>query len=674
MPHIGLMAADAVGAAHKAPAQHHRRPFFEVGFFRHHGLWAPGIRLFRVLGFNAKAAIITLTFLLPIAVLSWNYFRSQADQIDFSAKELDGTAYAHAAYALMPALLDARSGQNTQTQTQPRTAAALREALSALQAREAALGSALGTAQAHAQVHTLTQGLMSTPPAHADEAFARGSDALQALIALIAVASDGSNLTLDPDIDTYYLMDASMFKLPAMIEAAGQIGTLGAQVLTAGRSKPGAERRLIEQVAILRSGLDGMSTGIDKALAYNPALKPGIQARAAREAVTELVRQLEASALHPEGVRGQGDALRQASQQAVAAMAQLNESVLSALDSLIAARVGRVVSARNLTFVLVCVSLLIAVYLFSAFKRVLHGGLREVSRHIDQMRLGDLTTQPHAWGADEAAGLIRSLHEMQGAMRQLVAQVRLAADGIVVASHDIASGAHDLSERTDTSASHLEATASAMEEISAGVRLNADAVGQAAQMAQRNTQAAERGGEVVQQVVDGMQRIDASAKRIHDIIGTIDSIAFQTNILALNAAVEAARAGEQGRGFAVVAAEVRSLAGRTAQAAKEVKQLITDSVQQVHGGMAVATQAGALMRDVVQATSQVTQRLSEAVTSATEQSKGIQATTRSVQELDSATQQNVALVEETAAAAQALRAQAQALSAHVARFKLPATP
>jgi methyl-accepting chemotaxis protein len=641
------------------------------GFFRHHGLWAPGVRLFRRLGFNAKAAIITLTFLLPIALLSWNYFRAQADQIAFSAKELDGTAYAHAAHALLPLLLEARSAPGPMQATQ---ATALREALAALQAREAALGDALGTRQAHDRVQKQALSLLSTPPAHGDEAFARVGDTLQAVIALITVASDGSNLTLDPDIDTYYLMDASMFKLPAMIDAAGQIGTLGAQVLNAGRSNPSAARRLIEQVAILRSSLDGMGTGIDKAQAYNPSLQARIQADPARRAVSELVRQLEASALHTEGVRGQAASLQATSRLAVAAMAELNESVVSALDSLIAARVGRAVSARNLTFVLVCISLLLALYLFTAFKKVLHGGLREVSRHIDQMRDGDLTTRPRAWGADEAAGLIHSINDMQGAMRHLVAQVRRSADGIVVASHDIATGAQALNQRTEASASHLESTASAMEEISAGVRHNADAVSESALMAQCNAQAAQRGGEVVQQVVAGMQRIDQAAQRIHDIIGTIDAIAFQTNILALNAAVEAARAGEQGRGFAVVAAEVRSLANRTTAAAREVKHLITDSVQQVHGGMDVATQAGRLMSEVVQASTQVTQRLSEAVTGATEQSRGIQATTRSVQELDSATQQNVALVEETAAAAQALRTQAHALVAHVARFKLPATP
>jgi methyl-accepting chemotaxis protein len=628
------------------------------------------VRLFRRLGFNAKAAIITLTFILPIAVLSWNYFRAQADQIAFSAKELDGTAYAHAAHALLPVLLEARDA----TGAQATQAAALREALVALQAREEALGDALGTSAAHRRVHTLAQGLVSTPPATRDEAFTRVSDTLQALIALIAVASDGSNLTLDPDIDTYYLMDASMFKLPAMIDAAGQIGTLGTQVLSAGRSNPTAARRLIEQVAILRNGLEGMHTGIDKALAYNPSLQARIQATSARQAVSELMRQLEASALHPDGVRGQADALRQASRLAVGAMAQLNESVMSALDALIAARVGRAVSARNLTFVLVCVSLLLAVYLFTAFKKVLHGGLREVSRHIDQMRQGDLTAQPRAWGADEAAGLIHSINDMQGAMRQLVTHVRLSADGIVVASRDIATGAQDLSRRSEASAAHLEATASAMEQVSAGVRHNADAVAQASQMAQHNAQTAQRGGEVVEQVVAGMRRIDQAAQRIHDIIGTIDAIAFQTNILALNAAVEAARAGEQGRGFAVVATEVRSLANRTTTAAREIKQLITDSVQQVHSGMAVATQAGRLMNEVVQASAQVTDRLSGAVTGANEQSKGIHASTLSVQELDSATQLNVALVEETATAAQALREQAHTLVAHVARFKLPATP
>ncbi len=681
----GFAAAAHTSPVHALPQPTRRRD----GFFKHHGLWAPGVRLFRRIGFNAKAAIITLTFLLPIAVLGWQYFNSQADQIEFSAKELEGSAYAREAYALLPVLLQARNqlvmppaaaeAAATQTLLQDRRAR--------LQAMNDSHGAALSTQAAH---DALAQAMkaMPAPPTTATSASAKvdtdlhaASAAIHALIDLIGVASDGSNLTLDPDIDTYYLMDTSMFKLPSMIEAAGQIGATGTKVLTGGQASAADLRQLIEQVAILRSGQDGVKAGLGKVKAYNPAIQDAVHDQDANRAVQALTDLIEGAVLQAQSPtqgsgsgasqQGQSQLVAKAADQAVAAMLRLNEEAATSLDALIATRVGKLASSRNMTFVLVCLCLMAAIYLFSAFRKVLHGGLREVAFHIDQMRDGDLTTCPHAWGADEAAGLIRSLRQMRDATQHLVAQVRQAADGIVVASGEIAAGASDLNGRTEQSASHLQRTALAMAEISAGVQHNDDAVTRAADIAQGNAQAAQHSGEVVQELVARMQRIDGSATRISDIVGTIEGIAFQTNILALNAAVEAARAGEHGRGFAVVASEVRALAKRSSDAAREIKTLIADSAQQVQGGMDVANRAGDLMAKVVHTSATVTQCLGDAVAGAREQAHGIASTTLAVQQLDAATQQNAALVEQTAAAASALKDQAQTLVANVARFKLP---
>jgi methyl-accepting chemotaxis protein len=240
-----------------------------------------------------------------------------------------------------------------------------------------------------------------------------------------------------------------------------------------------------------------------------------------------------------------------------------------------------------------------------------------------------------------------------------------------VSSTQISSGAHDLSARTERSAANLEQSAAAMEQISTTVRHTAGSAQDASLIAGANSSVASRGGEIIATMVQTMQGIHASSSRIGDIIGTIDSIAFQTNILALNAAVEAARAGEQGRGFAVVASEVRALSQRTASAAREIKALITTSVDQVASGTQVVQLAGSTIREIVETSQEVNRLLAEIATSADEQSRGVAQTTQAVQDLDNVTQQNAALVEQTAAAAQSLQQQAKSLAVEVSQFKLP---
>jgi methyl-accepting chemotaxis protein len=267
---------------------------------------------------------------------------------------------------------------------------------------------------------------------------------------------------------------------------------------------------------------------------------------------------------------------------------------------------------------------------------------------------------------------MKTVMEMQTSLRHIVSQVRGASHSIANASGEIAHGADDLSARTEQSAANLEETASAMEQIAETVHRNEETVDSAAKVAISNALAAERGGHVIDEVVRTMQAINSSSSRISDIIATIDGIAFQTNILALNAAVEAARAGDQGRGFAVVASEVRALAQRSSAAAKEIKVLITSSVEQVEGGMRVVKEAGDTIGEVVATSKRVHELLAQVAISANEQSAGVKETTKAVQQLDGVTQQNAALVEQTAAAAGALKDQAKRLVDEVAQFQLPA--
>ena len=274
-------------------------------------------------------------------------------------------------------------------------------------------------------------------------------------------------------------------------------------------------------------------------------------------------------------------------------------------------------------------------------------------------------TKPHDYSS-----LLFAMKEMRNALARIVGEVRKSTDTITTASSEIASGNLDLSSRTEQQASSLEETASSMEELTSIVKQNADNARQADGLANSATEVARKGGAVVAQVVDTMKEINESARKIVDIIGVIDGIAFQTNILALNAAVEAARAGEQGRGFAVVASEVRNLAQRSAAAAKEIKALIGDSVERVDTGAKLVDQAGATMEEIVDSVKRVTDIISEIAAASREQASGIEQVNQAINQMDEVTQQNASLVEQAAAAAESLKEQTTNLSQVVSVFKL----
>jgi len=285
---------------------------------------------------------------------------------------------------------------------------------------------------------------------------------------------------------------------------------------------------------------------------------------------------------------------------------------------------------------------------------------------------GDLSSQIDVSGKDETAELLRSLAAMQDSLHGIVGQLRSSTDSISTASGEIASGNQDLSARTEQTASNLQQAASSMEELTGTVKQSADSARQANQLASSAAEVAARGGAVVSRVVSTMDDINTSSKKIADIIGVIDGIAFQTNILALNAAVEAARAGEQGRGFAVVAGEVRNLAQRSAEAAKEIKGLIGASVEKVESGSKLVADAGKTMQEIVGSVQRVSDIIGEISAAAAEQSDGISQVNVAVVQLDQMTQQNAALVEESTAAAESLKDQAAKLAQVVGTFKLAA--
>lgn len=295
--------------------------------------------------------------------------------------------------------------------------------------------------------------------------------------------------------------------------------------------------------------------------------------------------------------------------------------------------------------------------------------VQQAMRAARSISHGDLTQHIPAGGQDEMGKLLQELANMRANLEKVVSHVRMNADGVAISSEQIALGNTDLSSRTEEQASALQQTAASMEQMASTVRHNADTALQANQLAINASSVAQRGGSVVGQVITTMKDIDASSQKIAHIIGVIDGIAFQTNILALNAAVEAARAGEQGRGFAVVAGEVRALAGRSAQAAKEIKQLIGESVTRVGQGAVLVEQAGSTMNDVVMAIRQVADLVGEISAASNEQSQGVGQVSEAIAQMDQTTQQNAALVEQSAAAAEGLQKQAKDLVEAVESFK-----
>ncbi|MEG2029080.1 MAG: methyl-accepting chemotaxis protein [Janthinobacterium sp.] len=421
------------------------------------------------------------------------------------------------------------------------------------------------------------------------------------------------------------------------------------------------------------------------------AAKETLQKKISTDKETALMAELDAALKSGAPLNNKVIELRNAGQtdEAIAFLTQQAapslKRVLGALDSLVAYEGEQAAqaaldaetlstSARASMITLGSVAVLLGAFVAWIITRSITRPINAAVSVAETVASGDLSSHIVVNSGDETGRLLGALKAMNDSLLGVVAQVRHGTDAIATASSEIAAGNLDLSSRTEEQASSLEETASSMEELTSTVKQNADNARQANQLAKSASEVAVRGGSIVSQVVETMGTINESSRKIVDIIGVIDGIAFQTNILALNAAVEAARAGEQGRGFAVVASEVRNLAHRSAAAAKEIKTLIGASVERVDAGSKLVDEAGRTMALVVDSIQKVAAIMSEITSASHEQSAGITEVNQAVTQMDNITQQNAALVEQAAAAAESLQEQAQALITAVAIFRLKGSP
>ena len=430
----------------------------------------------------------------------------------------------------------------------------------------------------------------------------------------------------------------------------------------------------LAKIQRLNSGLDDRAYRLSLAADWATQVKIAV-------ATKSTLPTLEIEAVKKLGSLVQAEPEKAALSSAMTSYSGPAEEHLKAVDNLAGKLVsfqiadsGQLQSALNvavaLNWSILCVGVVLGIGIAIRISRGIVGPLMLAASVAERIAEGDLSSSIQTSGSDELGAMLRSLSRMQGSLVSLVAKVRDGSEAVANSSAEIAQGNNDLSARTEQQASALQQTASSMDELSATVKQNAESAQTANQLATNASAVAVRGGDVVAEVVATMKGINESSRKIADIISVIDGIAFQTNILALNAAVEAARAGEQGRGFAVVASEVRSLASRSAEAAREIKSLISASVERVEHGTALVDQAGATMTEVVSSIRRVTDIMGEISSASSEQAHGVAHVGEAVTHMDQATQQNAALVEQMAAAASSLKGQAQDLVHAVEAFKL----
>ncbi|MEO8170784.1 MAG: methyl-accepting chemotaxis protein [Oxalobacteraceae bacterium] len=520
----------------------------------------------------------------------------------------------------------------------------------------------------------IRQGAISAP-----DSFAAHTAMIGQLFRIKALLMEHYGLSFDPEAQGYYLIDAALVQAPMLAEVFGQTRAKGAGLLAAHNASVEDRMKITVLIDKANEHYQRLNDSLDSAAASNPRLKDALAApgQAAVASANQAIQLAQKEVIQAEQLAFSSSDYFSQFTTAIDTQFKLNEVALVELEAILVDRAAQLTNTSYaLSGAIILFSLLaglINLIITRGLLRQLGGEPSYAAEIVEKISGGDLSAAITLKPGDNSS-LLFAMKSMRDHLATIVGNVRSGTDSIATASGQIAAGNFDLSSRTEEQASTLEQTAASMEELTGTVKQNADNARQANQLAASASDVAVKGGTVVAQVVETMDAINVSAGKIADIIGVIDGIAFQTNILALNAAVEAARAGEQGRGFAVVATEVRSLAQRSASAAKEIKTLIDDSVDKVSAGSMLVGQAGATMQEIVASVKKVADIMADISHASQEQGQGIEQVNQAVAQMDEVTQQNAALVEEAAAASEALQQQAIHLAQVVSVFKLANMP
>ena len=556
----------------------------------------------------------------------------------------------------------------------PEVSSALRQASDAFDQSLHTMASAalLGRWSDQRQAWTELEQAVAAAQITSAESTARHTRLIAGLLAINRNLLEESGLGFDNHEDLHALITATLENTPALAERLGQMRAQGTGILTARMASPEALLAVSTNRALATEFAADRGYNMGRVFQGNAGLQQSLGSGSAKLAqqIDQVLALADQHILKAQDYTFSGEQYYQAFTQAINGVYEFNDQALPALKSLLNVRADQL-QHRQWTMVgFVALMLLLVVLLSRAFVASIVKPIHHAVEVARAVAGGNLSLPIQADGSNEMADLLRSLSDMQQELARLVQGVRQGAENLATASAQIAQGNQDLSARTEDQASALQQTAASMEQLGSAVKLNAEHAQTANRFSSSASEVARHSGQVVAQVVHTMKEINEASRRIADIIGVIDGIAFQTNILALNAAVEAARAGEQGRGFAVVASEVWALAQRSAAAAKEIKELISSSVERVESGTTLVDQAGTTVEDAVQAIGRVTALMGEISSASREQSTGVSQVGEAVSQMDHATQANAALVEQMAAAAASLRGQAQELVQTVSVFTL----
>ena len=521
------------------------------------------------------------------------------------------------------------------------------------------------------------QAKINALPADAEfpqKAFSAHAPEYGRLYAFMRDMGNKSGLAQDPDADIFYLGYPLANNTPSTAGIAVRIAAYATMNVNRGAVSP--KDKVFYEVtdARLNDTFGSVETLLGQSMLANPVVEKALSARfdALKASSKELLGFIRKNFTGVEAVTVSQQDVFNASGPTIDAAWALVEQNRVVLDELLVERGSSAALNRNLLLIVLTLGVLVSVYLYVGIYLSMAASMKHASRAAQAIAAGHLGTVQTASSRDEFADLVADLRKADQSLARVIAGVKDSSESIATASSEIATGTQDLSTRTEQTASSLQQTAASMEQLTSNVSQSSGAASSAQQLSSSAADVARRGGSVVAEVVKTMGSINDSSKKIADIIGVIDGIAFQTNILALNAAVEAARAGEQGRGFAVVASEVRNLAQRSAAAAKEIKTLIDTSVEKVEAGARLVGDAGTTMTEIVDSVGRVNRVIGDITASASEQSQGIGEVNIAVGRLDQMTQQNAALVEESAAAAESLREQARRLADMVGSFRIQA--